>query len=468
MKCLVLGHSGAMLLKFFWSGVVCFFSMSAAHADGINLHQLYPAKNTRFLSVESPTLSPAVEDLVHLGLGDDYGKYYRDYYERIYLELNFDYLAVPLVNVDSATGNRASRIVDSISSTNFSAGYQLNQRIAVFGEMAAHRIQIVDTQGFKTPISTKMGDSRVIVKWLVNPPNDAERNWTFAIIPEITFPTGSPEYFTGNGSTGYGINLSAENEAGKLIMSGNLGFRYAEKATYGPIDYRKQFPFALGLLYRWSDHMGWLGEMNGSIAYTSSEFQNHFELFTGPRWRAAKDWTLLAGAGTGHFKSDMANDFRAILQIKFTPFFNRKPAVEAERVIPSLALAKPAPVIETKEFCELGNVVFPVGKATLSEDAKRKIAHFSKRVLQTNKKPLLLRVQVQGHSSPEGNPSKNAELAVARAELVKAYLLAQGVGNEKVVVRGYNASVGPRGNFQTEKERWNAWRRAELFCEYQK
>ncbi len=436
-------------------------SQSAQASKGINLHQIFPAKNTRFLTVESPTLSPVIEDMVYLPELDlDYGRYYREFYSRSYFEFNFDYVNDPLVRIDPATNQRIESLVSSMSSFNFSFGRQIDPRIGLFGEMGVHQVAIPQSNFvIKNGNFTTLGDSRLILKILLNPPNDDQRKLTFALIPELILPTGDTQFFTSVGTLGWGGHLSVEREWGKLILSGNLGFRYAQNAFYSGIRYQRMVPFAFGALYRWNDHWGVVTEFSGAAAIDSSDFQNRAEAFLGPRYRVNRDWTLLAALGTGKFRDNMSNDFRGILQVKFSPF---KTPTRLER-------AAPVGVAATKTLdvpCSLGNILFANASTELSAKAKASLEVFAKRVLDQSQTPKVKLIQVQGHASPTGSPVKNQELSEGRSEVARDYLVNLGVPDDLIQIRAYSQTAVPKGQFKSRKEKLEAWRRAEFFCEY--
>jgi|JI10StandDraft_1071094.scaffolds.fasta_scaffold05820_9 OOP family OmpA-OmpF porin len=52
-----------------------------------------------------------------------------------------------------------------------------------------------------------------------------------------------------------------------------------------------------------------------------------------------------------------------------------------------------------------------------------------------------LKVEVQGHTDDEGDDSSNLALSQARAESVRAYLIAKGVGGDRVLAKGYGETL---------------------------
>ncbi len=418
---------------------------AAAFADnGVNLHQIYPAMNTGYFTVESPMLSPVSEA-----------------YRRIFLELNVDFISNPLVTV-GADGHRTGTVVDSFTTFNLAGGYQFNSRFGLFGEIGFSHVAYDDSVSRLEGGSgtTQLSDSRILAKWLLIPPGDDHHSFTLAVIPELILATGSTKNFTSNGSFGSGVSVSAQKEWGKLTTTGNFGYRHASNATaFSQIDWRDQLPYSLGLLYRFTDFFGVVGEFTGALALSSQDAQNLTEVFAGPRFRASRDWTFLAGAGTGHFKEDMSNDFRMLLQVKYSP-------LAAPKVAPVLITAAPTPNPPSNEFCPLSSIVFQKSSSLLSDQSKDQIREFAKRVMDESKAPRIRIIQIQGHANPRGNPERNETLALARTEVSKEYLVSLGVPESRLESRSFNQSTAPRGSFKTEDEKMEAWKRAEFFCIY--
>jgi len=71
-----------------------------------------------------------------------------------------------------------------------------------------------------------------------------------------------------------------------------------------------------------------------------------------------------------------------------------------------------------------------------------------------------IRLQVQGHSSAEGDPTHNLELSWRRAESVRQYLVSKGVPAERIEAKGFGSTVPIADNETAEGRRQN--RRVEF------
>ena len=79
-------------------------------------------------------------------------------------------------------------------------------------------------------------------------------------------------------------------------------------------------------------------------------------------------------------------------------------------------------------------VLTPESHAALDEVAASLVAHPE------------VRVEVAGHTDDLGTPQRNAALSLARAEAVRSYLISRGVISDRLVVRGYGATMPVAGN----------------------
>ncbi len=71
-----------------------------------------------------------------------------------------------------------------------------------------------------------------------------------------------------------------------------------------------------------------------------------------------------------------------------------------------------------------------------------------------------LRIEIGGHTDSQGSAASNQQLSTRRAEAVKQYLKAQGVGSSVLLTRGYGASAPVVANDSAEGREMN--RRVEL------
>lgn len=84
----------------------------------------------------------------------------------------------------------------------------------------------------------------------------------------------------------------------------------------------------------------------------------------------------------------------------------------------------------------LSGVEFGTGTAALSEASHEKL----NTVVEYMRARASARVEVSGHTDNVGNPRRNRELAEARAEAVRGYLISQGVDGSRIQAVGYGDS----------------------------
>jgi OOP family OmpA-OmpF porin len=93
-------------------------------------------------------------------------------------------------------------------------------------------------------------------------------------------------------------------------------------------------------------------------------------------------------------------------------------------------------------------VLTPESHAILDEVAASLVAHQN------------VHVEIAGHTDDTGSPQHNQTLSLARAEAVRSYLAARGVAADRMIARGYGATLPVAGNDTEEGRALN--RRVEL------
>ncbi|MDX2267420.1 MAG: OmpA family protein [Bryobacter sp.] len=118
-------------------------------------------------------------------------------------------------------------------------------------------------------------------------------------------------------------------------------------------------------------------------------------------------------------------------------------------------------VLETRDterglIVNMGDLLFDIGKATLRQDAREKLAKLSGLVLGHSG----LRLEAEGHTDATGSDALNQRLSEERAEVVRAYLESQGISPDNLSARGYGKTM-PIADNTTSKGR-QANRRVEI------
>lgn len=140
------------------------------------------------------------------------------------------------------------------------------------------------------------------------------------------------------------------------------------------------------------------------------------------------------------------------------PVFACAPAEQPEAALeepapaPEAAPEEPEPerVVLREDKIEIRQQVqFQTGEAVLLEESKGLLDEVA-RLIQDN--PQIKKVRVEGHTDSVGGRKFNKRLSRARAQAVRAYLVAQGVAPERLVARGYGMSK-PLASNDTEEGR---------------
>jgi outer membrane protein OmpA-like peptidoglycan-associated protein len=104
----------------------------------------------------------------------------------------------------------------------------------------------------------------------------------------------------------------------------------------------------------------------------------------------------------------------------------------------------------------MGDLLFDIGKATLRQDAREKLARLSGLVLAH----VGLKLEAEGHTDSTGSDALNQRLSEQRAESVRAYMESMGINPAKLSAMGFGKS-NPIGDNSTAKGRQEN-RRVEL------
>jgi OmpA-OmpF porin, OOP family len=90
----------------------------------------------------------------------------------------------------------------------------------------------------------------------------------------------------------------------------------------------------------------------------------------------------------------------------------------------------------------LKNVFFDTGKATLRKES---YAALNDLVEAMKLKPRLI-IEIAGHTDNVGSPESNLDLSNGRANAVRDYLMSHGIGDKRVIAKGYGETQPVAGN----------------------
>jgi outer membrane protein OmpA-like peptidoglycan-associated protein len=138
----------------------------------------------------------------------------------------------------------------------------------------------------------------------------------------------------------------------------------------------------------------------------------------------------------------------------------RRKAAEAAAAAAAEELARLATVKQEKRGMVItlsGSVLFASDKAELLPEAQQRLSDVARALNQGSPEALIV---VEGHTDARGSETHNLELSARRAEAVRTYLVAQGVGPDRIRSQGLGFSR-PISNNKSAEGRANN-RRVEI------
>ena len=111
---------------------------------------------------------------------------------------------------------------------------------------------------------------------------------------------------------------------------------------------------------------------------------------------------------------------------------------------------------EVGHVMRLDNVVFPVGRARISEDSYSELNI----VVDMMKENAGMVIQLEGHTYYQGDPRDNLKLSKERVESVKQYITSKGIAKNRVKTKAFGGTLPLSRDNTPEAHRLN--RRVEL------
>ena len=113
-----------------------------------------------------------------------------------------------------------------------------------------------------------------------------------------------------------------------------------------------------------------------------------------------------------------------------------KPATPTAAAVRDVRPAQTGETIKCGLVCDL-HVSFKTGSTDLTTDSEAKLVKFAESLRDPG--VARRRYEIGGHTDASGSPEKNKSLSQARAEAVKAFLVAHGVDGSRLQAKGYGA-----------------------------
>jgi outer membrane protein OmpA-like peptidoglycan-associated protein len=111
---------------------------------------------------------------------------------------------------------------------------------------------------------------------------------------------------------------------------------------------------------------------------------------------------------------------------------------------------------EVGHVMRLDNVIFPVGRARISEDSYSELNI----VVDMMKENAGMVIQLEGHTDYQGDPRDNLKLSKERVESVRQYITSKGIAKNRVKTKAFGGTLPLSRDNTPEAHRLN--RRVEL------
>lgn len=280
----------------------------------------------------------------------------------------------------------------------------------------------------------RMGDIRLEGKFRLL---DIDRHKIgIAVLPYITFPTGSGSRFVGNNSFAGGLKGILDAKLGSRVQTSlNLGYMARDRVVILNTEVDDMFTYGLGVSVRavknWLDV---IAEVYGSTNVTNffgREAEIPLEVDAGMRFNLPnpEGLQITAGGGVGLTFGYGTPDFRAIIGLSY---------LKPRRVeLPP----PPPPPVDTAEVKRTPERIVITKKIHFEFD-KAVIRPISFRILDAvvdimKQNPDIRKVRVEGHTDSKGSDAYNIKLSQRRSNAVRDYLIAHGVEADRLVAVGY-------------------------------
>ncbi len=180
----------------------------------------------------------------------------------------------------------------------------------------------------------------------------------------------------------------------------------------------------------------------------------NFSIFLPDEKEIAK---ITADSLTGEYQIDFASKNDFIVRVGAKGFMNVEEKIHLNDSGQSLILKNYyLEPLEVGKIFKLNNVLFHRATADLVDSAFVELDNVYRMMMDNPD----IHIELSGHTDNQGNARKNVELSQARVEVVKEYLISQGVQPDRIAGTGYGGSRPIASNRSEETRRLN--RRVEF------
>lgn len=285
-------------------------------------------------------------------------------------------------------------------------------------------VEAVPVQKFNAPITNvsdggaRMGDIRFDLKGRIL--NNDNHPIGIALVPFVTFPTGSDSHFTGNGKVSGGAVLAVDSKriADKFSVALNVGGQIRDGISLASGNgVNDQFLYSVAANYAVTPKVELIADVSGWTPFNNF-MKNNFRNLEGNaavRVLPTKHLAATVGGGTGLLDSIGAPDFRVFASIAY-----RHPPeehVEAPK----------------EEVIRTNKIHFEFDKAVIKPSSYPVLDNI---VALLKGRDDVEAVRVEGHTDSKGSDEYNLSLSDRRSAAVMEYLVGHGVPRNKLSSAG--------------------------------
>lgn len=296
-------------------------------------------------------------------------------------------------------------------------------------------VEAAPYQKFNAPITNvsdngaRMGDIRLDFKGRIL--NNEEHPVGLALVPFVTFPTGSDSHFTGNGKVSGGAVLAVDSKriADKFSVALNVGGQIRDGIPLAPGNgVNDQFLISAAANYAVTPSVQLIADLSGWTPFNNFFKNNHRNLEGNAAVRIlpteSKRLAVTVGGGTGILDAIGAPDYRAFVSLAY-----RHPPeehVEAPK----------------EEVIRTNKIHFEFDKAVIKPSS---FPILDSIVALLKGRDDVEAVRVEGHTDSKGSDEYNLKLSDRRSAAVMEYLVSHGVPRSKLssVGKGEREPIAP-------------------------
>jgi outer membrane protein OmpA-like peptidoglycan-associated protein len=346
----------------------------------------------------------------------------------LYAEFSDDSLII-----ENAVGSRIQDVIDK------QLALQLGAALGLLDWLnAGLTVSFVPYQQFTTPGTVfenngaRMGD--ILFNLKARLLDNKKYPVGIAVVPFVTFPTGSDDHLVGNGKISGGglLVLDSKRIKDRVSLALNVGAQIRDDVTLSPgTTLDDQFLYGAAVNVEVAKPVQIIAEIDGWTLFDdffgsnsrNLEIDGALRFFPGAKRKLA----ITAGGGTGLQDGAGAPDWRVFAGLTYRN--------EAE---PPVVVPPPMPAPVKEEVITTNRIHFAFNKAVIRPESYPVIDEI---LASIKGRPEIENVRVEGHTDNVGSDAYNQKLSDQRANAVRQYMIDKGYPSDKVTAVGMGESA---------------------------